>query len=99
LSFLHGQGLYNPLEWLYISNKLLPAEIIFKVGQPGFPLPGSNIFESPQIINRSVIIARNSLIQWSKNLEDGNNYFEHEGNRITFFGPLEKDETITIIIL
>jgi hypothetical protein len=99
VSFIHAHGLYNPLEWRYISNKPLPAEIIFKVGQPDFPPPGSSTFESPQIINRSVIIARNSLIQWSKNPEDGNNYFEHEGNRITFFGPLEKDETITIIIL
>jgi hypothetical protein len=89
----------STVDWDDVINKPSPFEVMFKVGQSGFPSNGTSIYTNSQFANRKLMVSRNSLTQWSTNPADGNSYYEQLGTQVTFYPALVEGESIHIIAL
>jgi hypothetical protein len=89
------------VDWGNILNKPPDVEVMFRVGDSGFPAAGSNEYTNTLFAGRKLLVSRGGFLQWSANPGDGNSYYEKlkASPTMTFYGYLTDGESIHIIAL
>lgn len=93
----HVDGTSEIITWAVILASLSPTDILFQVGDLGWPQDGDSSYQNNVLIGRRVRMYRNKILQSTIDAGDGFYYsFNSVIGTITFSPILSEDEIIQI---